>query len=132
MGFFDKFVGAKDEEDLDSFDEPMPRTGKETQTPAVPVSGKAKKQFVLFKPETSSNEGLFEIADHLLNHESIILNLELIAKDSRHFIDFLSGVAYAMQGQTKRIAVNTFLITPGGIEVSGDIPEGVSDPDFRF
>ena len=128
MGLFDRFAPREDDElelddDLEVLDKKDP--------PSSVMSGKAKKQFVLFRPNDPSNDQLLTIADHLLNHESVILNLELIAKDARHFIDFLSGVAYAMQGKTKKIAANTFLITPGGIEVSGDIAASL-DPELKF
>lgn len=128
MGFFDRFTSRDDEEDLE-LEELSDLDRKETSP--VPSAGKARKQFVLFRPNDSSNEQLLAIADHLLNRESIILNLELIAKDGRHFIDFLSGVSYAMQGQTKKIAANTFLITPGGIEVTGDIAASM-EPELKF
>ncbi len=129
MGLFDRFVPREEEEDLELEENVAVSEKREASTPAVP--GKAKKQFVLFRPNDPSNDQLLTIADHLLNHESVILNLELIAKDARHFIDFLSGVAYAMQGNTKKIAANTFLITPGGIEVSGDIAASL-EPELKF
>ena len=128
MGLFDRFA-PREEEDLELDDEVL--SSEKKDTPVSVVQGKAKKQFVLFRPNDPSNDQLLTIADHLLNHESVILNLELIAKDARHFIDFLSGVAYAMQGNTKKVATNTFLITPGGIEVSGDIAASL-DPDLKF
>ncbi len=129
MGLFDRFNLKEEDEDLDMESELAPTEKKDFPPSAVP--GKAKKQFVLFRPNDPSNDQLLTIADHLLNHESVILNLELIAKDARHFIDFLSGVAYAMQGKTKKIAANTFLITPGGIEVTGDIAASL-DPELKF
>lgn len=128
MGFFDRFSLREEEEELE-VEEVETADKKETANAGIP--GKAKKQFVLFRPNDPSNDQLLTIADHLLNRESVILNLELIAKDARHFIDFLSGVSYAMQGQTKKIAANTFLITPGGIEVSGDIASSL-EPDLKF
>ncbi|MBQ1272153.1 MAG: cell division protein SepF [Clostridia bacterium] len=127
MGLFDRF--APREEGDEFLEDTVQNDKRETSAPVVP--GKAKKQFVLFRPNDASNDQLLSIADHLLNHESVILNLELIAKDARHFIDFLSGVAYAMQGNTKKIATNTFLITPGGIEVTGDIAASL-EPDLKF
>ena len=129
MGLFDRFAPREEEEDF-TFEEDV-ATPEKKEAPASAVPGKAKKQFVLFRPNDPSNDQLLTIADHLLNHESVILNLELIAKDARHFIDFLSGVAYAMQGNTKKIAANTFLITPGGIEVTGDIAASL-DPELKF
>ncbi len=129
MGLFDRFAPKDESEEFELENEPISPDRKESPSSAVP--GKAKKQFVLFRPNDPSNDQLLSIADHLLNHESVILNLELIAKDARHFIDFLSGVAYAMQGNTKKIAANTFLITPGGIEVTGDIAASL-DPELKF
>ncbi len=129
MGLFDRFAPREEEEEFE-MEEQIGNSDKR-EAPICAVPGKAKKQFVLFRPNDPSNDQLLTIADHLLNHESVILNLELIAKDARHFIDFLSGVAYAMQGNTKKIATNTFLITPGGIEVSGDIAASL-EPDIKF
>ncbi len=125
MGLFDRF-SSKDDEELEQEET---RTEKKDSSPAV--LGKAKKQFVIFHPDDASNDQLLAIADQLLSYKSVILNLEKIAKDARHFIDFLSGVAYAMQGDTKKIAPNTFLITPGGIEVTGEISESM-DAEFKF
>ena len=124
MGLFDRFGFRENEEEI--VEEEILEEGKDL-TVASP-SGKAPKQFVLVRPSDPSNDHLLEIADHLLNKETVILNLELIAKDARHYIDFLSGVAYALQGKTKKIATNIFLIAPGGIEISGDI----SDPELKL
>ncbi|MFR6277741.1 MAG: cell division protein SepF [Acutalibacter sp.] len=35
-------------------------------------------------------------------------------------MDFLSGVAYASNGKIKRIATNTFIITPYNVNLTGD------------
>lgn len=80
---------------------------------------KPKPQFVLAKPE--KREDLIGIADSLLDRKTVILNLEYVPNETRRFVDFLSGVAYALNGQVKKIAVHTFLIIPGGLDVSGDI-----------
>ena len=80
---------------------------------------KPRPQFVLAKPE--KREDLVEIADHLLDRKTVILNLKFVPNETRRFVDFLSGVAYALNGQVKKIAVHTFLIIPGGLDISGDI-----------
>lgn len=59
------------------------------------------------------------IADHLLSNRTVVLNLEATTKDiARRLIDFLSGVAYSIDGQIKRIANNTYIITPNNVDVS--------------
>lgn len=61
------------------------------------------------------------IADHLLNGRTVVLNLEATNKETaRRLIDFLSGIAYSIDGSIKRVANNTFVITPNNVDVSGD------------
>ena len=40
---------------------------------------------------------------------------------ARSLIDFLSGVAYAQDGKIKRIANNTYIITPYNVDLMGDV-----------
>lgn len=62
-----------------------------------------------------------QIADHLLNKRTVVLNLEATNKETaRRLIDFLSGVAYSIDGQLKRIANNAYVITPSNVDVSGE------------
>ena len=62
-----------------------------------------------------------QIADHLLNRRTVVLNLEATNKETaRRLIDFLSGVAYSIDGSLKRVAANTFVITPNNVDVSGE------------
>ncbi|MBR6558284.1 MAG: cell division protein SepF [Clostridia bacterium] len=62
-----------------------------------------------------------QIADHLLNKRTVVLNLEATNKETaRRLIDFLSGVAYSIDGQLKRIANNAYVITPNNVDVSGE------------
>lgn len=69
-------------------------------------------------------ESVSQIADHLLNKRTVVLNLEATNKEtSRRIIDFLSGVAYSISGNLKRVANNTFVITPCNVDVSNDQPE---------
>ena len=71
------------------------------------------------RPDTFVNSR--QIADHLLNNRTVVLNLEATNKETaRRILDFLSGVAYSIGGQLKRVANNTFVITPDNVAVSGD------------
>ena len=61
------------------------------------------------------------IADHLLNGRTVVLNLEATTKETaRRLIDFLSGIAYSIDGSLRRVANNTFVITPNNVDVSGE------------
>ena len=70
-------------------------------------------------------ENVSQIADHLLNKRTVVLNLEATNKEtSRRIIDFLTGVAYSIGGNLKKVANNTYVITPNNVDVSHDAQEG--------
>ena len=77
----------------------------------VNIHATTQLKVVLVKPEHF--EDASTIADHLNNKRTVVLNLESTNKEvSRRLVDFLSGVAYANNGQIKRVANSTFIITP--------------------
>ena len=83
------------------------------------MSTGAAIELKVVKPERYAN--VKQIADHLLNHRTVVLNLEATNKETaKRLLDFLSGVAYSIDGQLKRVASNTFVITPANVDVSGD------------
>jgi len=48
------------------------------------------------------------------------MNLRRTQRDAaRRLIDFLSGVAYALEGKIKRVATNTYIITPYNVDIMG-------------
>ena len=62
------------------------------------------------------------VAEHLLNHCTVVLNLDAANKDVRRRIfDFLSGVAFSIGGQIKRVTENTYIITPYSVDIMGDL-----------
>ncbi len=66
-----------------------------------------------------------DIADHLLSGRTVVLNLEVASKDvAARLIDFLSGVVYSVHGNVRRVATNTYVITPDRVKISGDKAEG--------
>ena len=79
----------------------------------------AQLKVVLIRPERF--ELAAQIADHLRDKNAIVMNLESTPKDvSRRLIDFLSGVAYALDGKIKKVAASTYIITPYNVDLSGD------------
>ena len=74
-----------------------------------------------------SYEEVGPIADHLLERKTILLNLEAADKETiRRLIDFLTGVAYAIGGDIKKIAKRTYVVTPKNVDVSGEQPEAAA------
>lgn len=86
----------------------------------VNINATTQLQVVLVKPELFADAST--IADHLNAKRTVVLNLESANKDvSRRLVDFLSGVAYANNGQIKRVANSTFIITPYNVDIMGDL-----------
>ena len=73
------------------------------------------------------------IADQLNAKHTVVLNLESASKEvSRRLIDFLSGVAYANNGQIKRVATSTFIITPYNVDIMGDLLDELENNGVFF
>ena len=71
---------------------------------------------VLFEPKDF--EAAAEIADHLRSRHPVQMNLEGASTDvSRRLVDFLSGVAYALEGKIKRVASKTYFIAPYNVNL---------------
>ncbi|MCI8610689.1 MAG: cell division protein SepF [Clostridiales bacterium] len=79
-------------------------------------NGGSALEMKVVKPE--SFDSVAQIADHLLSRRTVVLNLESTNKETaRRLIDFLSGVAYSIDGSLKKIATNAYVITPNNVDV---------------
>ena len=97
-----------------------PAEGAKKKGKVVNINATTQLKVVLVKPERF--EDASTIADHLNNTRTVVLNLESTNKEvSRRLVDFLSGVAYANNGQIKRVANSTFIITPYNVDIMGDL-----------
>ncbi len=104
---------------------------KSRDTRILNVNPTTQLEVVLVKPERF--EDASGIADHLNGKRTVVLNLESTSKDvSRRLIDFLSGVAYANNGQIKRVANSTFIITPYNVGVMGELLDEMENSGMYF
>ena len=85
---------------------------------------------VVNRPKKFSDAG--DIAELYKNKTTVILMFNNTNKDvANRLIDFLGGVAYAADGDLKRIANTTYIIVPVNVDISGDmIDELGSNADF--
>ena len=96
------------------------RRSEDRHNKVVNIHATTQLKVVLVKPERFENAS--EIADHLKEKRTVVLNLESTNKDvARRLIDFLSGVAYAGEGKIKKVAANTYIITPYSVDIMGDL-----------
>lgn len=90
-------------------------SGLSQMSSGISLSGTALELKVV-KPQHF--DSVPQIADHLLNKRTVVLNLENTNKETaRRLIDFLSGVAYSIDGSLKKIASNAYVITPSNVDV---------------
>ena len=96
------------------------RKAEERRNKVVNIHATTQLKVVLVKPERFENAS--EIADHLREKRTVVLNLESTNKDiARRLVDFLSGVAYAGEGKIKKVSANTYIITPYSVDIMGDL-----------
>lgn len=83
------------------------------------VNTTTQLKVVLVRPQRF--EDASEIADHLRDKRTVVLNLEDTEQSiARRLVDFLSGVAYAQEGKIKKVALSTYIITPYNVDFIGD------------
>ena len=118
----DDFPDLRDRGDTGAFADrrSVERKAEDRRNKVVNINATTQLKVVLVKPERF--EDASTIADHLNNKRTVVLNLESTNKEaSRRLVDFLSGVAYANNGQIKRVANSTFIITPYNVDIMGDL-----------
>ena len=138
MDKFKNFIGIPEDEYYDDEDvdfissdngrgdmrEDPPSHSEKRGNKVVNIHATTPLQVVLVKPER------FEDAS---DKRTVVLNLESTNKDvSRRLIDFLSGVAYANNGQIKRVANSTYIITPYNVDIMGDLLDELESSGVFF
>ena len=97
----------------------------------VNIHATTQLQVVLVKPERYDNAS--EIADHLRDKRTVVLNLEKTDKNvARRLLDFLSGVAYAQDGKIKKVALQTYIVTPYNVDIMGDLIDELESSGMYF
>ena len=154
MGLMDelkKIIHPYDDEDYDyedDFEEPVKessrslfddrkddrredRRSEDRHNKVVNIHATTQLKVVLVKPERFENAS--EIADHLKEKRTVVLNLESTNKEiARRLLDFLSGVAYANEGKIKKVAISTYIITPYNVDILGDLIDELENNGMYF
>ena len=144
MGFIDELRKLThpyedEDEEFDDFEEAPRRDAfveerrkaEDRRGKVVNIHATTQLKVVLVKPERFENAS--EIADHLKDKRTVVLNLESTNKDvARRLIDFLSGVAYAGEGKIKKVSTNTYIITPYHVDLEGDLIDELENNGLYF
>ena len=80
--------------------------------------GGSDTQVILFNPKTFDEAG--ELVGHLLRNRSVVMTLEgLPTENARRLLDFMSGIAFALEGKITPVSAKTYFVTPRNVNVLG-------------
>ena len=139
-----KFSPAKSRQQAQEDDEPEEKSKRSSQPKVAPIHRTVTKKMpgtgmevCVIKPR--SMEDTHEITETLQENCTVVLNMEGIDMDlAQRIIDFSSGSCYALHGGLLKISNYIFIITPKGVDISGDFQEvltgaiGVPAYEARF
>lgn len=126
-GFVDKvlgMLGVRDDEIDDAEVEQHEPEDYEAETEPrggsrklVSLPGHRQTRLVITEPK--SFEEVTVIAEHLKSRRPVIVNISNVDKGvGMRILDFMSGTAYALGGESQKIGEGIFLFTPSNFEIS--------------
>jgi cell division inhibitor SepF len=111
---FEAEEDTEEEEEIEEFQEIQPRVRKKSNLISLPS---AKHHNIIIMEPKDIDEAK-EVADNLKCHKPIIVNLQKAESDMpRRVVDFLIGVAYAIDGHVQKVQEGIFLFTPSNISI---------------
>ena len=126
MGFSLKNI-FKDDDDIDNLNGAEDAYYNISEEDAVKEADKTGNKMILLEPRAYSESQ--QIADHLKNRNSVVVNLKRVTSDqAKRIIDFLSGVIYAIGGSMQKIGVGIYLVAPKNVNVQGKITDDAEKP----
>lgn len=85
-----------------------------------------KSQITIIEPRLYSEAE--EVADYLLDNQTIILNFRRMEKDqATKLLDFLMGITYSIKGDIQRLDEELFICTPKNVTLHGSDLSEYSD-----
>jgi len=118
-GFKGMFKYDGDDENLMGTEDEYYQVSEEE---AMKEAEKSGNKMILLEPRAYSESQ--QIADHLKNRNSVVVNLKRVTSDqAKRIIDFLSGVTYAIGGSMQKIGVGIYVCAPKNVNVQGKISD---------
>ena len=70
------------------------------------------------------------IADNLLEHKAVVINIESCDTDiAAKIIDFVGGVVYAIDGTIQKVSQGIILAAPQNIDIASELKHDMADTD---
>lgn len=131
----DSYSFANNSVEMASAARVAPPGGRNNLVALPPVGSRRAAGYQIVLLEPSSFGEAREMAEALKDRKPIIVNLRKTDKElSKRVIDFLSGIAWAIDGHTTKIAEGIYIFAPSTCEVvtQGNQPEYHKEQDSLF
>ena len=93
---------------------PKPRGGRER---TVNFGGR-DTQVMLFSPKSFDEAG--ELVGYMLQNTTVVMTLEGVPTEmGRRLLDFMSGIAFALEGKITPVSAKTYFVTPQNVDILG-------------
>ena len=119
----------EEDDQMDYYEEPAAQSAPETRSRntsnVVPFqSPGVKKTSNIYVMEPSVYSEAERIADALLKGEAVLINFKRMEpKDAKRVIDFVVGVAYAINGDVQKVRDEIFICSPANFQVQGNFDD---------
>ncbi len=134
MGFLNSlknFIGFETEDDYyddeyydeeEEIEEPQSKRAsspKKSSSKVVPINPGASSRIRIIKPNEFDDST--RIADEIKGGRLVIFDMgNLDNNEARRVVDFVSGTAYGVNGNIRRVSGGIFVAAPRNIDITGD------------
>jgi cell division inhibitor SepF len=106
-------------------------SSRNSSSKVSPIRAKRQGAMEVCVIRPHSMEDAHEITETLQEGCTVILNLEgLELALAQRLIDYSCGSCYAFRGALQQISRSIFIITPPGVDISGDLQEALNSASF--
>ena len=78
---------------------------------------------MLFSPKSFDEAG--ELVTYMMQNLTVVMTLEGVQADTaRRLLDFMSGIAFALQGKITPVSAKTYFVTPQNVDILGTQTDG--------
>lgn len=108
-----------DEEDDIEEEPPRSRSARRTPSKVVPINPGSSSRVRIMKP--TEFEDSTSITDEIKSGRLVIFNVsDLDPSEARRVVDFVSGAAYGVNGNVRRVSGGIFVAAPRNIDITGE------------
>ena len=93
--------------------------------------GGKETSVILFSPTSFDEAG--ELVNYMLDGRTVVMTLESVpGETARRLLDFLSGIAFALQGKITPVSAKTYFITPQDVDILGTQQPEQPESEARY